>query len=119
MRKGVAGHHRIALCAGYSVEIEEFGKAREEWFRRFLELPNGMTPLVECLRCWTRNSSPPVSRTGYARSNCPRERCHRREDPAGLRRVHMVSAWASENRMVLGQTRTEAPPTRLPQSRNC
>ena len=24
------------------VEIEEFGKARQEWFRRFLQLPNGI-----------------------------------------------------------------------------
>ena len=24
------------------VEIEEFGKAKEDWFRRFLKLPNGI-----------------------------------------------------------------------------
>ncbi len=24
------------------VEIEEFGKAKEEWFRRFLKLPHGI-----------------------------------------------------------------------------
>ena len=37
----------ITLCAVICgadnlVEIEEFGKAREDWFRRFLKLPNGI-----------------------------------------------------------------------------
>ena len=37
----------IALCAVICgadnwVEIEEFGKSKEDWFRRFLQLPNGI-----------------------------------------------------------------------------
>ena len=37
----------ITLCAVICgaenwVEIEEFGKAKEDWFRRFLRLPNGI-----------------------------------------------------------------------------
>ena len=37
----------ITLCAVICgadnwVEIEEFGKAKEDWFRRFLKLPNGI-----------------------------------------------------------------------------
>ena len=37
----------ITLCAVICgadnwVEIEEFGKAKEEWFRRFLKLPHGI-----------------------------------------------------------------------------
>ena len=52
-RTGSAKRHQlldiivIARCAvicgaDNSVEIEEFGKAREDWFRRFLALPNGI-----------------------------------------------------------------------------
>src|SRR3990170_4091486 len=44
----------IALCAVIAradnwEDVEEFGKARIEWFRTFLELANGI-PSHECLR---------------------------------------------------------------------
>ena len=52
-RTGPARRHElldiivITLCAvicgaDHWVEIEEFGKAKEDWFRRFLKLPNGI-----------------------------------------------------------------------------
>ena len=78
-RTGPARRHElrdiivITLCAVICgadnwVEIEEFGKAKEEWFRRFLKLPNGnrpTTPSGGCSGCWTQSSSQPASWTGY------------------------------------------------------
>ena len=80
-RTGPARRHElldiivITLCAVICgadnwVEIEEFGKAKENWFRRFLRLPNGIpptTPLAGCLACWTQTSLRPVSWTGCVR----------------------------------------------------
>ena len=116
----------IALCAvicgaDNSVEIEEFGKAREEWFRRFLELPNGIPAhdtfgrvfalldpeqFAACFTDWVRSVSELSPGEVVAIDGKTLRGCHDRANGRGA--LHMVSAWASENRMVLGQTRTEA-----------
>ena len=116
----------IALCAvicgaDNSVEIEEFGKAREEWFRRFLELPNGIPAhdtfgrvfalldpeqFAACFTDWVRSVSELSPGEVVAIDGKTLRGCHDRAQGRGA--LHMVSAWASENRMVLGQTRTEA-----------
>jgi hypothetical protein len=55
----------IAICAVIAgadnwEDVEEFGKARLEWFRTFLELPNGIpshdtfTRVFACLRSGSR-----------------------------------------------------------------
>lgn len=136
-RTGNAKRHQlldiivIALCAvicgaDNSVEIEEFGKAREDWFRRFLALPNGIPAHDTFGRVFALldpKQFEAVARAGCGRSvHCPRGRwwrrsltdrgktlrgCHDRSQGRGA--LHMVSAWASVRRMVLGQTRTEAP----------
>ena len=97
----------IALCAvicgaDNSVEIEEFGKAREEWFRRFLELPNGIPAhdtfgrvfalldpeqFAACFTDWVRSRTVPGRGGG-----------NRREDPAGLSRP-----WPGARRVAHGQ----------------
>ena len=54
----------IALCgiicgADSWVDIELFGKCKEDWFRTFLELPNGiplMIPSATSLPAWTQSS---------------------------------------------------------------
>ena len=116
----------IALCAvicgaDNSVEIEEFGKAREEWFRRFLELPNGIPAhdtfgrvfalldpeqFAACFTDWVRSVSELSPGEVVAIDGKTLRGCHDRGQGRGA--LHMVSAWASETRMVLGQTRTEA-----------
>lgn len=115
----------IALCAmicgaDNSVEIEEFGKAREEWFRRFLELPNGIPAhdtfgrvfarldpeqFAACFADWVRSVSELSHGEVVAVDGKTLRGCHDRANGRGA--LHMVSAWATENRMVLGQTRTE------------
>ena len=116
----------ITLCAVICgadnwVEIEEFGKAKEEWFRRFLKLPNGIPShdtfgrvfglldpeqFSACFMDWVRSVSELAQGEVVAIDGKTLRGCHDRANGRGP--LHMVSAWATENRMVLGQTRTEA-----------
>lgn len=112
----------IALCAVICgadswEDIEEFGHSKQEWFERFLELPHGipahdtfarvfssMDPKefqhafvrwVEAIRSVTKKVVAIDGKT---------LRGSRQKDRSPL---HMVSAWAYENRMVLGQIKTK------------
>lgn len=101
-------------CEGYD-EIEDFGNENMDWFSSFLLLPNGipshdtfnrvfskMNPLKfeQCFRNWVNqvlemHKSQLISIDGKtirgAKSN-------------GIKSpIHMVSAWASDSNMVLGQ----------------
>ena len=116
----------ITLCAvicgaDHWVEIEEFGKAKEDWFRRFLKLPNGIPShdtfgrvfglldpeqFSACFMDWVRSVSDLAQGEVVAIDGKTLRGCHDRAN--GRAPLHMVSAWATENRMVLGQTRTEA-----------
>ncbi len=121
----------ITLCAVICgadnwVEIEEFGKAKEEWFRRFLKLPNGIPShdtfgrvfrlldpeqfsacFMDWVRMdWVRSVSELAHGEVVAIDGKTLRRCHDRANGRGP--LHRVSAWATEHRMVLGQTRTEA-----------
>ena len=116
----------ITLCAVICgadnwVEIAEFGKAREDWFRRFLRLPNGIPShdtfgrvfamldpeqFSACFMDWVRSVSELAEGEVVAIDGKTLRGCHDRANGRGA--LHMVSAWATENRMVLGQTRTEA-----------
>ncbi len=67
------------ICGADSwVYVEMFGKSKEEWFRTFLDLPNGIPPhdtfafagvgsSVRCSPGWTRSSSSSVSWSGPKR----------------------------------------------------
>ena len=116
----------ITLCAVICgadnwVEIEEFGKAKEDWFRRFLKLPNGIPShdtfgrvfslldpeqFSACFMDWVRSVSDLAQGEVVAIDGKTLRGCHDRANGRGP--LHMVSAWATENRMVLGQTRTSA-----------
>ena len=116
----------ITLCAVICgadnwVEIAEFGKAKEDWFRRFLRLPNGIPShdtfgrvfamldpeqFSACFMDWVRSVSELAEGEAVAIDGKTLRGCHDRANGRGA--LHMVSAWATENRMVLGQTRTEA-----------
>lgn len=116
----------ITLCAVICgadnwVEIEEFGKAREDWFRRFLRLPNGIPShdtfgrvfglldpdqFAACFMDWVRSVRELAQGEVVAIDGKTLRGCHDRANGRGP--LHMVSAWATENRMVLGQTRTSA-----------
>jgi len=110
----------IAICgticgADGWVEIEQFGKEKEEWLKTILELPNGIpshdtfgrvfTHLdsVEFERCffeWVQGISGKVEGV-IAIDGKTSRRSH--DKAHGKKALHMVSAWAAENRLVLAQ----------------
>ncbi len=98
-------------------EIEDFGLARETWLRTFLELPNGipshdtinrvfshMDPVKfeACFRDWVGSllESTATGLISIDGKTIRGAKNHGLKSP-----VHMVSAWASEHNMVLGQVR--------------
>ena len=111
------------LCGADSwTEIEEFGRSNETWFRRYLQLEHGIpshdtfgrvfsllspTALQERFTAWIA-----AVRDIYAAEEIiaidgkTLRRSHDRK--GGLGPLHLVSAWAVNNRVVLGQRATEA-----------
>ncbi len=114
----------IAICgvicgAEGWVEMEEFGKAKEAWLTDLLKLPNGIpshdtfgrvfarldpkqfeASFVE----WVKGISKTVKGV-IARDGKTLRRSH--DHAAGKKALHVVSAWAVENRLVLAQIATE------------
>lgn len=115
----------IAICAVICgadswVEIAEFGEAKEEWFRKFLRLPHGI-PSHDTFGRVFRQLDPQQFQSGFvswieAISQLTAgqviaidgKRLRRSHDGRlGKAAIHMVSAWASANRLVLGQLKTD------------
>ena len=114
----------IAICAVICgadswVHIELFGKSKEEWFRTFLELPNGIPShdtfgdvfsrldpeqFQQRFMAWTQAVSDLVPGEVVAIDGKTVRRSHDRN--AGQRAIHLVSAWASANTLTLGQVKT-------------
>jgi len=108
----------IARGEGFD-EMEELGKAWEPWFRKFLELPNGIpdedtfrriferinpAQLLDCLQQWLLQMSLPGGRDINIDGKTIRGSAI-----AGARKgIHMVSAWVNERNLTLGQLATEA-----------
>jgi len=115
----------ISICAvicgadGYEA-IEEFGNARYEWLSSFLELPHGIPSHDTIGRVFSRLNPEEFEKAFLKRIYEIREiTCGQviAIDGKTLRRsydkssdkaaIRMVSAWASENRLILGQIKTE------------
>jgi len=99
--------------------IEGFGKAKQEWFRRFLQLPSGIpshdtfrrvfariapSAFQECFIEWVRDVAGTIEGV-IAIDGKTLRRSHDRG--IGKKAIHMVSAWAAENSLVLGQVKTD------------
>lgn len=115
----------IALCAVVCgadsfVEIEHFGNAKREWFATFLALPHGIPShdtfgrvfaaldpdqFSRCFLDWVRATMPPSDGQVIAVDGKTARRSHDRS--AGKAALHMVSAWASDSGIVLGQVATD------------
>src|SRR5437588_2154233 len=114
----------VAICgvicgAQGWVEIEEFGKAKEAFFRGWLKLPNGIPShdtfgrvfaLIDPKQFeasfvqWVQGISQTVKGV-VAIDGKTLRRSHDHE--SGKKALHVVSAWAVENRLVLAQLATE------------
>ena len=103
-------------------QIEEFGKSNEAWFRKFLKLPNGipahdtfgrvfslLSPAAfqKCFSAWVESvREVHEGEEIVAIDGKSLRRSHDRK--RGIGPLHMVSAWAVNSRIVLGQRATEA-----------
>ena len=100
-------------------EIEEFGKAKEAWFTELLNLPNGIPShdtfgrvfaLIDPKQFeasffqWVQGISTTIKGV-IAIDGKTLRRSH--NQAAGKKALHLVSAWAVENRLVLAQLATE------------
>jgi predicted transposase YbfD/YdcC len=103
------------------VGVAAFGRAKETWFREFLALPNGIPAhdtfgrvfsllapgaFEQCFRAWVASIRQVLPGEIVAIDGKTVRRSHDRA--SGLAPLHLVSAWATANRVVLGQIATEA-----------
>jgi len=116
----------IAICAvvcgadGW-VEVEAFGKTKKKWLKRFLALPNGIPShdtfgrvfaaldAAEFQRCfleWVQAVQGLTAGQVVAIDGKTLRRSHNHRQ--GKAALHLVSAWATANRLVLGQVATAA-----------
>ena len=101
-------------------DVEEYGKARLEWFRTFLELPNGIPShdtftrvfarldpeqFQACFLSWMKSVSEVIGGQVIAIDGKVLRRSH--DKGVGKAAIDMVSAWASANRLVLGQVKVD------------
>ena len=116
----------IALCAVICgcdkwTEVEDFGQVKLEWFKTFLELPYGIPSHDTFGRVFAQlnpvefqksfvNWMKAIQKATSGQLVSIDGKTLRRSHDRGLGQgpIHMVSAWASENHMVLGQVKTEA-----------
>ena len=115
----------LSLCAVLSgadsfSSIEQFGKLRQEWLETFLDLPNGI-PSHDTIGRIFAMLDPEALRSSFSQWAQTIATLEKGEvvaiDGKTLRRsfqdannkafVHMVSAWATRNRLVLSQVKTE------------
>lgn len=112
----------IALCAvicGADTweDIEEFGYTKRDWFERFLELPHGIPAHDTFARVFASIDAKEFQQAFLKWVEAIQEVTNRRivaVDGKTVRRshekgkspLHLVSAWALENKMVLGQVKT-------------
>jgi predicted transposase YbfD/YdcC len=108
------------ICGGEGwVGIETFGKEKEEWLRTILELPNGIPShdtfgrvfamldpvhFEACFREWVASLAEQIEGV-IAIDGKTLRRSHDKAN--GKKTLHMVSAWAAENRLVLAQVAVE------------
>jgi predicted transposase YbfD/YdcC len=115
----------IAICAVVCgaddwVSIAQFGRDKQRWLRGFLRLPNGIpshdtfgrvfaalnpTAFAQCFTTWVRDIANVTEGEVVAIDG---KTVRRSFDKASSKAaIHMVSAWAATNKLVLGQVKTD------------
>ena len=114
----------IALCAIISgadswTQVAEYGRSKVAWFEQFLQLPNGIPShdtfgrlfaridpkgFQDFFTRWVKDFSESIKGKTVAIDGKTLRRSHDKTN--GKSAIHMVSAWASEIRLVLGQLKT-------------
>ncbi len=116
----------LAICAVVGgaddwVGIESFGNDRYDWFKEFLSLPNGIPShdtfgrvfslispdeFESCFMQWICLLRLSIPGEVVAIDGKNLRRSH--DEKNGKSAIHMVSAWALENNLVLGQLKTDS-----------
>jgi predicted transposase YbfD/YdcC len=102
-------------------DIESFGKAKQKWLSSILELPNGIPShdtfsrvfarlnpeqLQECFLNWVRGIAEISEGEVIAIDGKTLRQSY--DNAEGKGAIQMVSAWATANRLVLGQCKVES-----------
>jgi predicted transposase YbfD/YdcC len=113
----------LAVISGAEgwVAIETYGKAKYEWLKKFLELPNGIpshdtfsrvwariepSEFQECFQMWVNSITEKIGVEIIAiDGKTLRQSYDRKEKQKAL---HIVSAWSSSHQLVLGQKKVNA-----------
>ncbi len=110
------------ICGADSwVGMESFGQVKEKWLKRILALPNGIPShdtfgrvfarlnpeqFQACFLSWVRTLVRLSEGEVVAIDGKTLRQPYDEQD--GKAAIHMVSAWATENRLVLGQQKVDA-----------
>ena len=115
----------IAICAAICgadswVDVELFGESKYKWFRKFLKLPHGIPAhdtfgrvfahldaeqFQACFMEWVSAINQVFQGQIIAVDGKTIRRSH--DKAIGKQAIQMVSAWASQNRLVLGQLKVD------------
>lgn len=103
--------------------VADYGQAKHEWLSDFLALPGGIPShdtfwrvfrhldaeqFQECFLTWVQGLATGLPRAVIAIDGKQLRRSHDAPDtPSGHAAIHMLSAWATEQELVLGQLRVD------------
>lgn len=116
----------IAICAVICgaetwVAVQTYGHAKHDWLKQFLELPNGIPShdtfgrvfgllnpdkFQECFLNWIKSISKLTQ--GEVVAIDGKTLRHSYDTGGNQAAIHMVNAWATNNRLVLGQRKVDA-----------
>lgn len=109
----------VIACADSWIDVEDFGRFKQDWLRTFLKLPNGIpshdtfgrvfTPVdpiafQDCFIQWVRAVHETVDGVVAIDGKTVR-RSH--DQAKGKQAIHIVSAWATQNGIALGQVKVD------------
>lgn len=109
------------ICGCESWEtIEEFGKSKKEFLKDYLKIPNGIPSHDTIERLFKRIDSKAFGESFIQWTDAMRIKgkgelinidgktlCGSKDEGNGKYAIHLVSAWSHQNRLVLGQVKTD------------
>ena len=122
----------IAICATICgadswVDVEMFGKSKQEWFKKFLELPNGIPSHDTIGRVFRMVNPEEFQRSflawietiqkltkGEVIAIDGKQLHGSRDKDSGQSALDIVSAWATKNELVIGQVKVDDKSNEIP-----